>query len=567
MDTAKAGTQGYIFASWVKVNGVLLDSVGVKYKGNSSYSSTAAKNPIHINLKKYKQQTYQGLTDIKLANCYQDPSMIREPLSYALLKNYMDCSRSNFAQLIINDTLVGLFNNDEDVSNVFLKNHFFSYNSITNTLVKCSHENPSGITRCNLKYLSSDSNSYMSLYDLQSKYGWNDLVNLCDTVTNNSSALDNFLDMDRVIWMLAFDNLLVNLDSYEGYFVQNYYLYKDNHGRFDPIMWDLNMSLGGFPFAGNQSGGMGSLTVANMQNFPLNYHNNDTDWPLIKIVMNDPTYKRMYVAHMRTIASEMFSANLYQTLALHMMAIIDTAVQSDFNKTFTYAQFQNSLTSNTNVSSYVVPGIVGLMSARVNYLQSTTEFTATTPTISNITKNIIGSLGTVTATISNANTNAVFLGYRFDTTNRFRRYIMYDDGNHGDGSSGDGVYGLQFNMDSSYVQFYIYAENNNAGIFSPQRAEHEFYWLGSPNAIHDIYNQVQPAFSFFPNPCNNEILVNRNSNLESKLSISNVLGQIVFMKIITETITTINTQDITPGIYFLSLDGFTKKIVVNHFQQ
>jgi spore coat protein CotH len=38
LDTAKAGSDGYIMAQSVLVNGTKYDSVGVKYKGNSTYS-------------------------------------------------------------------------------------------------------------------------------------------------------------------------------------------------------------------------------------------------------------------------------------------------------------------------------------------------------------------------------------------------------------------------------------------------------------------------------------------------------------------------------------------------
>ena len=89
LDTAKAGADGYIMASQVKVNGVSFDSVGVKYKGNSSYSVASNKNPFNISLDEYKNQDYLGHSTIKLSNCYQDPSMLREVLAYNILKSYM----------------------------------------------------------------------------------------------------------------------------------------------------------------------------------------------------------------------------------------------------------------------------------------------------------------------------------------------------------------------------------------------------------------------------------------------------------------------------------------------
>ena len=50
LDTSKSGADGYIMADSVFLNGQRIDSVGVKYKGNSSYNATYSKNPLHISL-------------------------------------------------------------------------------------------------------------------------------------------------------------------------------------------------------------------------------------------------------------------------------------------------------------------------------------------------------------------------------------------------------------------------------------------------------------------------------------------------------------------------------------
>ena len=61
MDTAKAGDEEYLMADWVKINGIQFDSVGVKYKGNSSFDSTEVKNPFHIKFDEYKKQNIQNI--------------------------------------------------------------------------------------------------------------------------------------------------------------------------------------------------------------------------------------------------------------------------------------------------------------------------------------------------------------------------------------------------------------------------------------------------------------------------------------------------------------------------
>lgn len=484
LDTAKVGSEGYIMASSVSINGILFDSVGVKYKGNSSYDSTKIKNPLHIELDAYKNQSYQGIKDVKLSNCYSDPSMIREVLAYKILENYMDCPRANFAQVYINGNYIGLYSNDESINKTFLSTHFSSSN---NTFIKCNPiVNPGPTTKSNLKYISTDSSQYFNFYEIKSTNGWNDLVKLCDTVTNYPSAIGITVDIDRALWMLAFNNVLVNLDSYSGAFCQNYYLYKDATQRYTPIVWDLNMAFGALPFVGSGLSSLGSLTVTNMQQLPTTIHNTDNYWPLIKNIMSDATYQRMYIAHVKTITNEFFVNNLYQTLATQLQAVVDTAVQSDVNKFYTYTQFQDGLTGDVT-SSYTIPGIANLMNPRVSYLQSTTNFTNTAPVISTIQLNdstpLIGSTVVITANVINSNTNAVYLGYRFNDNEKFTRILMYDDGLHDDGGAGDNVYGISISMNFLQFQYYIYAENNNVGSFSPERAEHEFYNLNASISV------------------------------------------------------------------------------------
>jgi hypothetical protein len=54
---------------------------------------------------------------------------------------------------------------------------------------------------------------------------------------------------------------------------------------------------------------------------------------------------------------------------------------------------------------------------------------------------------------------------------------MFDDGNHGDGNAGDNIFGAAVTLNGVTLEYYIYAENSTAGMFSPQRAEHEYHSL------------------------------------------------------------------------------------------
>lgn len=465
----------YTMADSIIINGTTYDSVGVKYKGNSSYNANQAKNPFHIELDTYKNQDYQGYTDIKLSNVAKDPSFLREVLSYKILRQYMHAPESNFANVYVNGTLIGLYSNDEAISKKFVNNHFYSK---TNAFFNCSPPNgagPSATDLPDLVYYGNDSTDYYLKYEIKSDFGWAEIVGLTDTIANNFSAIENILDEDRALWMLAFDNVFVNLDSYMGQFKQNYYLYQDDEGIFNPVVWDLNESFGGFAATGS-----GNLTnTTSKQQMSHLIHQNDANWPLIQKMFNDPTYKRMYVAHMRTILEENIGNNSYYTDGQTLQALISTSVQNDVNKFFSFANFTSNLTNDVSSGPQSYSGLTNLMNGRYTYLMGLSDFTAIPPTISNINSSSANPAlnSTVTITADITNTNSVFLGYRYDETKHFQKITMYDDGAHNDGASGDGTYGADLPVNASFIQYYIYAENNNAGMFSPERAEHEFYTL------------------------------------------------------------------------------------------
>jgi len=477
MDTATAGFETNLMAQWVKINGIQFDSVGVRYKGNSTYSAAQVKNPFHITLDAYKNQNYQGYTDIKLSNVAKDPSFVREVLSYQILRQYMHAPQSNFANVTVNGSLIGLYSSSESISNTFLNTHFYSNE---NAFFKCNPPAGAGpgITSFpNLVSLGTDSTLYYTAYELKSNSGWEDLIHLTDTLKNYTSNIEKILDVDRALWMIAFDNTLVNLDSYIGAFSQNYYLYRDNNKRFNPVLWDFNESFGTFSMTGTIS--LPSTTSKQQMTHLL--HSGDASWPLIQKLLAIPMYKKMYVAHMRTILSENFASGSYFTTAQNLQTLITPSVTADVNKFFTLAQFTNNLTTDVSSGMTNAPGLTNLMGARNTWLTAQTDFTYTHPTISSIAPSTatpaINDTVTITANVINTNTNGVYLGYRYAIENAFKRILMYDDGLHNDGAAGDNVFGVKVPVNASYMHYYIYAENNNAGMFSPERAEYEYYTL------------------------------------------------------------------------------------------
>lgn len=493
LDTSKAGAGEYIMADSIYINGVGFDSVGVKYKGNSSYNASQTKNPFHIELDTYKDQDYLGIADIKLSNISFDPSFVREVVAYKILANYMDCPSANFANVYVNGSLMGLYTNTEPINKAFVNEHF---GSKSNAFFSCSPPDGAGPQTTNLPtlaYLGANSSSYTSAYEIKSDSGWTDLINLTNilstTTAANTANIEAVLDIDRVLWMLAFDNLTVNLDSYIGQFKQNYYLYKADNGQFMPIVWDLNMSFGVFGSTGSTTGGPGggSLTTATKKTLSHTLHSTESTWPLVQKLLAVPTYKKRYLAHYKTILTEMIANGTYLADATTFQNLILASVTADINK-FSYQTVAN-LTANrgtTDISAggmNTAPGLTGLMSDRNTYLAALADFTNTQPTISNVGPSnatpTVGTMVTITANVSNSTTTSVYLGYRIHKNDIFVKTQMFDDGAHNDGAAGDNVYGAAINVSNAITQYYIYAENTNIGAFSPARAEYEYHILNS----------------------------------------------------------------------------------------
>jgi hypothetical protein len=281
--------------------------------------------------------------------------------------------------------------------------------------------------------------------------------------------------------MLAFNDVFVNLDSYTGAFGQNYYLYLDDNARWIPIVWDLNMCFGGFNNLATGGGGPGGgLSLTQMQNLDPLAQSTNAARPLIQKLLANPLYKRQYLAHLRTMTQENFADQGYADRAIQIQNVIDAAVLADTKKFYSYQNFHDNV--HTTITGGggpggSAPGITALMDARNTFLSSNANLTPTHPSITNITPapatSLPGQPVWITASVTDA--TIVTLGYRAQTKDIFLKTPMFDDGQHHDGAAGDHVYGASFNADPIQNEYYIYAENANAGAFSPERAEYEFY--------------------------------------------------------------------------------------------
>ncbi len=455
----------------IEIDGVKYDSVGVRYKGNSSYNYTRKmkfkKLPFNIKLDwKKKKQKHQGYETLKLSNVFRDPSFVREILSYRIARDYMPASRCNFAKLYVNGEYLGVYTNVESVSEDYFFERHFNDNG-DGLLFKCDPnweasqaQNCPESEKSNLDYISKDSTCYMAAYELKSDYGWTSFLKMMKVLEYEQAQLEQQLNIERSIRMLAFNTVLVNLDSYSGRLCHNYYMYRDEFSdTWQAVIWDLNMSFGGFKFVDKSA----PLTEAQLQQLSPWTHSKSERFPLISKLLEVPRYKAMYAAAVREILDDWFVNGRYLEEAKKYQKLIERDVQADKEKFYEYSTFKENLNSSSTIGKSTIIGLEELMKPRTEYLLEDECIGASKPSVLNA--KMIGKDGKtyVTATIENADKAFVLI---YPITGSYMRTIeMLDDGKNNDGAPGDGVYGKIFHASDQFKSCTIWAESGCTGKF------------------------------------------------------------------------------------------------------
>jgi hypothetical protein len=483
LDSLKmAGTKERV-AAMVEIDGKKYPGVGVRYKGNSSYKNPRSKGQLKLpfNLKAdftEKDQRFPGgFETLKLSNIFQDPSFLREVLSYEIARKYMPASRCNFAKVFVNGEYMGLYNNTEPVDEAFLE---AAYGARKNTFFKCDPEweevkdletdCPEG-DKASLMYMGDDPRCYKGWYEQESKNDddWQALIQFTKILNQHPEKIDSILNVDMTLWMHAFNNVLVNLDSYTGRLSHNYYLYKTPDGLFTPIVWDMNISFGGFRYDGEKQG---VLTDEDMQTYSLfaHYKNKNPKRPLIVNLLANPLWRKIYVGHCRTIVLDNFANGEYLKLAEKIRSIIGEEVKNDPNKLYSYADFQKNLTKSVDIGYSTSIGIEELMKARTEYLLKHPLFNGKNPVVEKPDAKIAGTKISITTRVKNA--EKVYLFFRYGKNEPFTMREMTGSGAAA-GSTGSS---WSLTLDKwKDLQYYIVAEGDRLAVCSPERASYEFY--------------------------------------------------------------------------------------------
>ncbi|RKU27314.1 hypothetical protein C6497_11230 [Candidatus Poribacteria bacterium] len=369
------------------VDGKVYSEVGVRARGTSSYFTVrSAKKSFNIAIDYGDDgQRLFGYKTLNLLNGHVDSSFIREVLYNRIAGDYIPSMKTNLVKLVINGENWGVYINLQQYNKDFLEEWFDTRDGIRWKI------GPGGGA---LTYNGDDIARYQNTYQLKTgnvENPWEKLIELCKMLDENTpdskleTDLSSIFNIDRALWQLAVSNVFMDDDSYihKG---GDFSLYKDTNDRFHLISHDNNETFrfgreprgggGGGPGGGGPRGWSWGELADGMAT-PLTHAENPLR-PVISRLVGVPEWKARYIAHVKTVMNEWLDWKKIEPIILEYHDLIDTEVQQDDKKLYSYDDFVNSVEGEQGGRT---PSYKQFITRRREYLLNHPELTKPTPKI------------------------------------------------------------------------------------------------------------------------------------------------------------------------------------------
>ena len=244
--------------------------------------------PLFVMFNKYVDQTYQWheMISLRVGGMWSDATLLAEPYSYELYQEaWQPAPDTSYWAVQIDGGTGKLFiiselpEDDYYVSKWFWDDNWVLYKAWN---------------FIDFEYLWEDPTLYSEYFTQKTRvndYDMSPLIRMLKFVTESSDEefeeqIDNYIDVESVLSVLAIDDFVWNQDSFGGMW-SNYYLYYHLwEKRFYLLTWDQNLALGGmwwgpwgmwwwFPWIGGNSGTWENNNEMQMPNF---FGENQESW-------------------------------------------------------------------------------------------------------------------------------------------------------------------------------------------------------------------------------------------------------------------------------------------------
>ena len=475
-------------AGTVTVDSVTYPNVGIRIRGNTSYSGIPAgsqKFSLKLQMDSIDpNQQLMGYDTINLNNGWRDPTFTREVEFNNFVSQFVANAKANNVLVTINGVNWGVYNNVQQTDKRLLRSYFSNADGLR---VRCAN-NPNGP---GLAYSPTLNTSYeiQDTAGLTLAQATSEFIALTNTLTNaplsNPSVdvpnMDRAIAIDPSIWTVILENLLTDDDSYINKGC-DFMTYRDPvDSRTHIIQRDANETWVASTWA-------------------INRNFTQTAKPFLSRVLAVPELRQRYMSHYR-FAKQGFSWAALQARFDARRALLQAAVEADTKRLYTLDNFNNGFgeanitlinritnTAATGLAGGTIPGVRQFVDTRANFLNSAAsnpELSAAGPSISAVlASNSTPSPATqvfITASVQAAGAaiSKVELFYRPNPTVIYERIAMLDDGLSGDGAANDGVYGVRLPITAvpgQNVAYYVMATASDSFgslSFSPALAERE----------------------------------------------------------------------------------------------
>ncbi len=479
------------------VDGIAYDSVGVRFKGATSYfRNDTEKKSFNISLDYVNKQDLMGYKTLNLNCNFDDESAIREVLFNHIGRQYSPSLKSNFVNLEINGENWGPYANVQQLNGDYLKEWFLSNDgsrirALDPNFTPGQGGGPGGggppgggpgggppggggqfgTGVSTLNYLGDDIAEYEENYTMKSSKldnPWEALITACEKLNTLPldqivDSLDQYIDVDKALWFLAHEIVLTDEDSYVWKGGMDYYVYTEvETNRIIPLEYDGNSAM-----------------LPDFYNWSPFYNEDNEDYPLMNILFAVPELRQRYLAHVRTILNEYLIQEEVEATIDGYVSQLDQLVQNDPKKMYSHQQFLNGI---EEVKEFITN--------RRNFLLQNGEVNAEGCQIKNVTYSSNGEAFVnptkdetviVTATIeSNDGVDKVWLYHGAGFVGAFSKVPMFDDGTNNDETANDGIYTGEiptYEM-GTYVRYYVEAIADNdakTATYEPQGAQYDVF--------------------------------------------------------------------------------------------
>ncbi|MCC6461550.1 MAG: CotH kinase family protein [Saprospiraceae bacterium] len=284
----------------VRIDGQVLDSVGVRIKGGSSAYNL--KRPLKIDFNAFMPgQAYDGIKKLNLQNADIDPSVQRDAIAYYLFRQAgVHAPRTAFARVYVNDVYHGVYILVEQVDKNFLREHFASDEGTLYKNKICSIEVEAG--EQNLAH-------------------YTEMISIATSLSGPAfqTAIEKVLDTDAFLRYFLVSNFINATDNAIDVDC-NYYLYhQPKSGLLYWIPWDFNYAL----HAG--------------VNYPLVFLNSANQ--VFDKMMDTPVYRERYLQLACTLLDYLLNETHVNPVIAQNAQLIRDAVAVDPRFPYTIAAF------------------------------------------------------------------------------------------------------------------------------------------------------------------------------------------------------------------------------------